>query len=40
MDRVQAKVDLTEGKLSQLKAWKVNMDKKFDYSEMVRKELE
>ena len=40
MDRVQAKVDLTEGKLNQLKAWKVNMDKKFDYSEMVRKELE
>ena len=40
LERVQAKADLTKGKLSQLKAWKFNMDKKFDYSEMVRKELE
>ena len=39
LERVRAKADLTEGKLSQLKAWKVNMDKKFDYSKMVRKEL-
>ena len=40
LERVQAKANLTEGKLSQLKAWKFNMDKKFDYFEMVRKELE
>ena len=40
LERIRAKVDLTEGKLSQLKAWKVNMDKKFDCSEMVRKEIE
>ena len=39
LERVRAKADLIEGKLSQLKAWKVNMDKKFDYSKMVRKEL-
>ena len=40
LERVQAKANLTEGKLSQLKAWKFNMDKKFDYFKMVRKELE
>ena len=40
LERVQAKANLTKGKLSQLKAWKFNMDKKFDYFEMVRKELE
>ena len=40
LEHVWAKVDLTEGKLNQLKAWKVNMEKKFDHSEKVRKELE
>ena len=31
---------MTEGESSQLKGWKVNMDKKFDYFEMVKKKLE
>ena len=40
LEHVRAKADLTEGESSQLKAWKVNMDKKFDYFEMVKKKLE
>ena len=36
----QVKADLTEDELSQLKAWKFNIEKKFDLSEKVRKELE
>jgi len=40
LERELVKADLTEDKLSQLKAWKSNMEKKFDLSEKVRKELE
>ena len=40
LEREWAKADLTEDELSQLKAWKSNMEKKFDLSEKVRKELE
>ena len=40
LKRVRARADLTEGELNQLKAWKVNMDKKFDHSKKVNKELE
>ena len=38
--RVQAKAELAEDELSQLKNWKSTMEKKFDFSEKVRKELE
>ena len=40
LDRVWAKAELTEDELSQLKNWKSIMEKKFDLSEKVRKELE
>ena len=40
LDRVRAKAELTEDKLSQLKNWKSTMEKKFDISEKVRKELD
>ena len=40
LEREWAKADLTKDELSQLKAWKSNMEKKFDLSEKVRKELE
>ena len=40
LDRVRAKAELTEDELSQLKNWKSTMEKKFDLSEKVRKELE
>ena len=36
---VWAKAELTEDELSQLKTWKSTMEKKFDLSEKVRKEL-
>ena len=39
LERVRAKVELTEDELSQLKTWKSTMEKKFDLSEKVRKEL-
>ena len=39
LERVRAKVNLTEDELSQLKVWKSNMEKKFDLSKKVRKEL-
>ena len=32
LERVRAKADLTEDELNQLKAWKFNMEKKFDLS--------
>ena len=40
LDRVRAKANKMEGELNGLKAWKVGMEKKFDTSEKVRKELE
>ena len=40
LEHTRAKADLTEDELSQLKAWKSNMEKKFDLSKKVRKELE
>ena len=40
LERVRAKADLTKDEMSQLKVWKSNMEKKFDLSEKVRKELE
>ena len=40
LDHVRAKVELMEDELSQLKNWKSTMEKKFDLSEKVRKELE
>ena len=40
MERVRAKADLMDDELSQLKTWKSNMEKKFDLSKKVRKELE
>ena len=36
---MRAKAELTEDELSQLKNWKSKMEKKFDLSEKVRKEL-
>ena len=40
LDPVRAKANETEDKLNDLKAWKVGMEKKFDTSEKVKKELE
>ena len=40
MDRVRAKAKEMEDELNGLKAWKLGMEKKFDTSEKVRKELE
>ena len=40
LDRVRAKANEMEDELNGLKAWKVGMEKKFDTSEKVRKELE
>ena len=39
LERVWAKADATEDKLSQLKNWKSMMEKKFDLSEKGRKDL-
>ena len=36
----RVKANLTKNELSQLKAWKFNIEKNFDLSEKVRKELE
>ena len=40
LDRVRAKVEQMEEELGQLNKWKSIMEKKFDLSEQVRKELE
>ena len=40
LDHVRAKANETKDELNDLKAWKVGMEKKFDTSEKVRKELE
>ena len=40
LEHVQAKAELMEDELSQLKNWKSTMEKKFDLSKKVRKELE
>ena len=40
LDCIRKKAIEIEDELSGLKAWKVGMDKKFDMSETVRKELE
>ena len=40
LECVRAKAEQTEGELSQLSKWKSTMEKKFDLSEQVRKELE
>ena len=40
LDRVRAKVEQTEDELGQLNKWKSTMEKKFDISKQVRKELE
>ena len=40
LNRVRARANETEDELNGLKAWKVGMEKKFDTSEKVRKELE
>ena len=40
LECVRAKAELTEDELSPLKTWKSTMEKKFDLSERVRKELE
>ena len=40
LERVRAKEEQTEGELSQLNKWKSTMEKKFDLSEQLRKELE
>ena len=40
LERERAKVELTEDELSQLKIWRSTMEKKFNLSEKVRKELE
>ena len=40
LERVQAKAEQTESELSQLSKWKSTMEKKFDLSKQVRKELE
>ena len=39
LERVRAKVELTEDELNQLQNWKSKMEKKFELSERVRKEL-
>ena len=39
LEHVQAKAELTEDELNQLQNWKSKMEKKFELSERVRKEL-
>ena len=39
LERVRAKAEQTEGELSQLSKWKSTIEKKFELSEQVRKEL-
>ena len=40
LECVQAKAEQMEDELGQLNKWKSTMEKKFDLSEQVRKELE
>ena len=40
LERVRSKVEQTEDELNQLRSWKTKMEKKFELSEKVRKELE
>ena len=40
LERVQFKAEQTEDELNQLRSWKTKMEKKFELSEKVRKELE
>ena len=40
LERVRAKAEQTEDELGELNKWKSTMEKKFDLSESVRKELE
>ena len=40
LERVRAKAEQAEDELGQLNKWKSTMEKKFDLSEQVRKELE
>ena len=40
LERVRAKAEQTEDELGQLHKWKSTMEKKFDLSQQVRKELE
>ena len=40
LERVRSKVKQTEDELNQLRSWKTKMEKKFELSEKVRKELE
>ena len=40
LERVRAKAEQTEDELGQLNKWKSTIEKKFDLSEQVRKELE
>ena len=40
LERVRAKAEQTDDELGQLNKWKSTMEKKFDLSEQVRKELE
>ena len=40
LERVRSKVEQMEDELNQLRSWKTKMEKKFELSEKVRKELE
>ena len=40
LERVRSKAEQTEDELNQLRSWKTKMEKTFDLSKKVRKELE
>ena len=40
LEHVQSKAEQTEDELNQLQSWKTTMEKKFEFSERERKELE
>ena len=40
LERVWTKAEQTKDKLNQLRSWKTKMEKKFELSERVRKDLE
>ena len=40
LEHVRSKAEYTEDELNQLRSWKTKMEKKFELSEKVRKELE
>ena len=40
LERVRSKAEQMEDELNQLQSWKTKMEKKFELSEMVRKEFE